>query len=143
MTLGITGSRDGLSDAQLIALIEWVERNCIAEIHHGACLGADATAVLQAKARYGRACKAVAYPGHLPDMVSQPAMMVSDVRHPPEHTLKRNRKIVDACEVLLALPKGTEELKSGTWATARYGRKVGRRIIVIWPDGKVTEEGGR
>ena len=48
--------------------------------------------------------------------------------------------LVDACEVLLATPKGPEKLRSGTWATVRYARKVGKRIVIIEPDGKQVEQ---
>jgi outer membrane protein insertion porin family len=56
--------------------------------------------------------------------------------------LDRNRAIVDSCDVLIACPKGPEEQRSGTWATVRYARKQKKRIVIIWPDGEVTEEKG-
>jgi hypothetical protein len=61
--------------------------------------------------------------------------------HPPaamtsEDLLKRNREIVAAVENLFAAPGGfKEELRSGTWATVRYGRQAGLEGLIIWPDG--------
>ena len=34
-----------------------------------------------------------------------------------------------------ALEQEGERLRSGTWATVRYARKKGRRVIVVRPDG--------
>lgn len=53
--------------------------------------------------------------------------------HLPEAPLTRNKKIVDDCDILIALPidKDVEELRSGTWATIRYARKQNKQIIMI------------
>ncbi len=136
MKVGFTGTRDALADAQMIALVDWIAANPM----HGACLGADATAALQVKAKYGRQVQVIAHPGHLPHLTSQPAIAVSQVTYSPENTLRRNRRIVDVCDLLLACPKGPEEQRSGTWSTIRYARKVGRRVTIIWPDGSVTRD---
>ena len=64
------------------------------------------------------------------------------VQHQPRHVgrgchpkpyLDRNRDIVDACEVLLATPDGPERLRSGTWSTVRYARKIGKPVEVRLP----------
>lgn len=57
--------------------------------------------------------------------------------------LVRDKKIVQACTLLLATPHlGWEELRSGTWTTVRYARKSGREVQLIWPDGSVSVEEG-
>jgi len=40
------------------------------------------------------------------------------------------------------MPKGkVEEWRgSGTWATIRYARKVGKPVTIIYPDGEIQEE---
>lgn len=55
----------------------------------------------------------------------------------PRPYIERNHDIVDACDVLVAIP-GTEEqgLRSGTWATMRYAHKQGKRIEAVLPSGK-------
>lgn len=47
--------------------------------------------------------------------------------------LDRNHDIVNSCSVLIACPKGKEYLRSGTWATIRYARKVDKPVILIMP----------
>lgn len=139
MFVGFTGTREKLTDAQAIALREWLVAHPPAAFVHGACVGADATAALQVKALYGRRVDVIARPGHLPHLTSQPALDVSNVRHEPMNTLSRNRAIVEGCDVLLACPKGPEEQRSGTWSTIRFARKRGKRIVIIWPDGRVED----
>jgi predicted Rossmann fold nucleotide-binding protein DprA/Smf involved in DNA uptake len=45
---------------------------------------------------------------------------------------------VNETGVLVAMPDGPEELRSGTWATVRYARKQGKDGRIIYPDGLVT-----
>lgn len=139
MKLGFTGTREKLADAQIIALRAWLEANRPTEFHHGACLGADATAALQVKAIYGRSVRLIARPGNMPKYASQPALDVSDERHPPVYTLTRNKSIVENTDLLLACPSGPEVLRSGTWSSIRWARKLGRRVIIVWPDGRVED----
>lgn len=57
----------------------------------------------------------------------------------PEAPLDRNKKIVDDGDVLVAAPgEMEEELRSGTWATIRYAKKIGKPTIIIWPNGHIT-----
>jgi len=56
--------------------------------------------------------------------------------------LTRNHDIVDCTELLIACPKSMkEELRSGTWATVRYARKLERPVIIIYPNGISSSEG--
>lgn len=52
---------------------------------------------------------------------------------PPQPYLQRNHAIVDASEILFALPLEAErELqRSGTWATIRYARKRGVEVRIF------------
>ena len=75
-------------------------------------------------------------------MVGNLALDMSDEVRDPLPYLERNRAIVDACDILIACPKGMqEEQRSGTWATVRYARRRDRPIVIVWPDGTVTREG--
>ena len=50
--------------------------------------------------------------------------------------LVRNHKIVGAVHLLIATPKtDKEELRSGTWATIRYAKKVRLSTCIVYPDG--------
>ena len=56
--------------------------------------------------------------------------------HPAKDYLVRNHDIVDVCDVLVATPGQKEEqIRSGTWATIRYARKIRKQIIIVYPDG--------
>ncbi len=64
-----------------------------------------------------------------------------DETRKPKPYLKRNHDIVDESDILIGFPSSEEErLRSGTWATVRYARKTGKRIYIIFPDGKVKQE---
>jgi hypothetical protein len=102
---------------------------------HGDCVGADTEAALIAT-RLG--LLTVSYPAS--HVVNSPAVVRHDVQKP----LVRNKLIVEASDVLVACPRlMKEELRSGTWATIRYARKEVGWIIIVWPDGKITQEGDR
>ena len=140
MRVGFTGTREGMTDNQRSAFGLWVYARGIAEFHHGACLGADEHAVAIVDDEAVPHPRIVAHPGDWGPMVSTSATAVSaEVRACRPH-LERNRTIVDSCDLLTACPRGPEEQRSGTWATIRYARKVGRKIVIFWPDGEVTEE---
>ena len=115
MKVGFTGTRAGMTHEQKLQLHYLLSLGSLDgedEFHHGGAVGADT-----------EACRMAVEAGFRP--VLYPA------RHDP---LERNRKIVDACVVLLAAPKSAKpELRSGTWATIRYAQKVGRRIIMLVP----------
>ena len=54
--------------------------------------------------------------------------------HLEKDYIPRNRDIVDATWVLVACPKERfNVLRSGTWATVRYARKLGRVLEIIYP----------
>jgi hypothetical protein len=61
MTIAITGSRTGLSDAQRETARHLLVELKATRILHGACVGADAQAVKEARAIGG--CTIAAYPG--------------------------------------------------------------------------------
>lgn len=51
----------------------------------------------------------------------------------PKNPLSRNKDIVDNSDLIVAVPidPENEELRSGTWATVRYARKLNREIIFL------------
>lgn len=61
------------------------------------------------------------------------------IEYEPDWEPKRNHDIVDATEWLIATPKKFEEIRSGTWATVRYAKKVKKPVTIIWPDGSIEE----
>lgn len=137
MIVGFSGTSEGITAKQAYALRKLLEYLSPREFHHGDCVGADEQAHQIAR-----------------------TMGTTIVIHPPEvwkHRafcteynristckpyLVRNKDIALECDVLVATPKTREEqLRSGTWATVRYARKLGRRVYLVHTDGSTTELG--
>jgi hypothetical protein len=61
-----------------------------------------------------------------------------EIREPFPY-LVRDHHIVDEVDLLVAVPKSAVEVvRSGTWATARYARKLRKLVIRLNPDGSVS-----
>lgn len=132
-----------MTEPQADALFAWVDSfGWWDEFHHGCCVGADneAAVVFHQLRRQHQHQQIVARPSNIRLMTDQNALAFADLRHPPKPPLDRNRDIVDCCDILLACPKGPEEQRGGTWYTVRHARSQGKRIIIFWPDGSVTED---
>jgi hypothetical protein len=141
---GATGTREQLSDEQRKWLwIFWTHGDHKFNVlHHGACENADAFAHHYA---FGEVARIIIHPPTDPKHVDL-SVFVTDfivatkvVVLKPKPYLDRNKDIVDACDRLLALPKGPEEQRSGTWSTIRYAKQVKKPITICWPNGEVTE----
>lgn len=140
LRLGFTGTRNGTTAEQRATLRSLLTSLKIGEVHHGACLGADTDfAVLMDDLVHDHTVHA--HPSNLSGMTSTHALSLADAIHDPMPPLERNRDIVNASDLLIACPQGKEEeLRSGTWATIRYARRMGKQIIIIHPDGTTKEE---
>jgi hypothetical protein len=141
MRIGFTGTRDETTCEQHHALCSFVKRlTGVVEWHHGACVGADAEGVEVARNLLS-GVRVVAHPPDNDALVSFGALDCSDVILDPLPHLDRNHAIVEACDLLVACPKGPEQAQgSGTWATVKCARKLKKHIVIVWPDGTVTEE---
>lgn len=133
MIVGVTGTRAGCTTLQKRLLTQWMPE--ITELHHGDCIGVDAEA------------HALALRYEIPIVIHPPtnptyrawcegAILV----HPEKPYLVRDHDIVDICELLLGVPKGPEKLRSGTWATIRYARKINRPRSIIHTGGIITND---
>lgn len=137
MNLGMTGSRNGISDAALCAFKEFLSchKSKFAMAHHGDCLGADK--------QFHDIIRSldIMVTVHPPDNPKMRAYSKGDIVQVPYPYLKRNHNIVNACSVLVAFPGGrAETLRSGTWSTIRYARKEGKTIHIFYPDGTHDRE---
>lgn len=134
--MGFTGTRGGMTNRQKKAFMILLENLDPTEFHHGDCIGADANAHLIADAH------AVPIIIHPPEDSKQRAYCLANTPRimilNPKPYLERNHDIVDQTDYLVATPRETkEELRSGTWATIRYARKVNKQVIIIYTDGTV------
>lgn len=143
MAIGFTGSRDGITTRQeeeleVLLRAHWMlfapsPRRPSPVLHHGDCVGADETAHT-----VGRRLDfwVVIHP---PKVDTYRAFCEGDEYRPNRDYMVRNHAIVAESEVLIACPStATEELRSGTWATVRRARKVGKRVFLILPSGTIN-----
>lgn len=133
MIIGMTGTRDGMTEEQKKTFARGLEHFNATDLHHGDCVGADADA-------------------H--DIAVECGLFITI--HPPEDDklrafkreegdeereekgyFERNRDIVNDSEILFGFPKTTFETKGGTWYTINYGKKQGKPVYVVLPDGSV------
>lgn len=136
MIVGITGARRDITTAQLHTVRSWLLENLpdIEALHHGCCAGFDTYIANIAgeleipqvyhppiDARFQMIFKNNSWPG---------------VWNKPKPYLDRNRDIVDQSTILITGPStDREQVRSGTWYTVRYARKVGREM-------KIAAKGG-
>lgn len=104
------------------------------ELHHGVCVGGDA--------QLHRIAQTLGFSiiGHPPQDQHKMALHLDGftLLHTPAPYLERNEAVVDATEVMLAAPRTfDEQLRSGTWATVRYARRVGKPVWMVYPDGRI------
>ena len=133
MIIGFTGTQEGCNEVQLKELTNFLTENKdqISAAHHGCCIGADS--------EFHFICVDLEIPiiGHPPIKKSKVDANVfgtlNMVNEPLEY-LERNRKIVEVCDLLLAAPaQNTEILRSGTWSTIRYAKKVNIPVVIFFP----------
>jgi hypothetical protein len=136
MRVGFTGTQEGMTQDQRVAVFDECDDLWPDEVDHGLCVGADEQFHDLVDANLNAVIN-----GHPPSNRSKMSERVCDVLHPPKPYLKRNHDIVDASDRLIAAPRlMCEEQRSGTWSTVRYARTLRRPIAVCWPDGSVTRE---
>lgn len=145
MKVGFTGTQHTMPAIQHFVLQGVLQRlfpDEPNEFHHGDCIGADEAAHrfvcdLSAVRPQGR----IRTVGHPPVISAKRAYTRNDLWWEPEEFLVRNRIIVDVTEFLVAAPgTAVEILRSGTWSTVRYARKLSRPITIIYPNGRAEVE---
>jgi len=131
--IGFTGTRQGMTarqKAELTLILSEVEGgHSEHQFIHGDCIGADARAHNIALAL---GYHIVIYPCtiHKQRAYCQDA----DKVHRPQNPLARNRDIVNAAQQLIAAPGMVYEVvRSGTWYTVRYARRVGVPMTILKP----------
>ncbi len=140
MRIGFTGTQKGLTEKQQIMLRGLIRiysegSNTLTEVHHGDCVGADAE-FHEMMGVPGAETNDVSIIVHPPEDDKKRAFCEGGTILEPKPYLERNHDIVDSCDILIACPPSGEEIiRSGTWATVRYARKMGKEVTIIPPDG--------
>lgn len=127
MRIGFTGTQAGMNQQQLDALWTLLQELDTTELHHGDCVGADYQAHTMAN---DQSINVVIHP---PDKSNKRAFCVGCIAiWMPKPYLERNKDIVETTEQLIAAPNSNkEQLRSGTWSTVRYAKKLGRTIHIL------------
>jgi len=137
--IGFTGTRDGMTPAQRVAFLKFLQNLYAAdeetvEFHHGDCQGADE----DAHALLDYSIRVI---GHPPNNPKLRAFCDCDELRVEKGYLARDYDIVDETDLLIAAPKTAEEqVRSGTWLTVRYAREQRRPVWLILPDGKIEKD---
>ena len=97
-------------------------------IHHGDCVGADEG--------LHYACASpkdviIIHPSNIKKWSLNSQKYFK--RYDPKPPLERNKDIVNESDFLVAYPEDPEVeiLRSGTWSTIRYARKVGKEVFIF------------
>lgn len=133
MIVGFTGTQRGMTVEQWRKLLLILTAYNPGSFHEGDCIGSDYQAANGARHAGFRII------GHPPTKDSKRAYFPADEWRSAAPYLVRNRNIVDASQEMIATPgEFDEQLRSGTWSTVRYARRIGRPVHVILPDGRVV-----
>lgn len=130
--LGCTGTQRGMDRMQhqdMRDLLLYLYGQGFRFFHHGDCIGADAEMhALALEIGY----KVIIHP---PSDSSKRAFCAGAFKVlPPKPYLDRNHDIVDQSDEMVAAPgERFEKLRSGTWATIRYVRKVSKPLRIVLP----------
>lgn len=131
VSVGFTGSRDGINGRQVEAITEILkelrDKFGKTRFQHGDCVGADEKA--------WEIAKELGYEtiSHPPMDERLRAYTESDIVMPPREYLMRNHRIVDSSSIMLAAPPTMDEIeRSGTWATIRYARAIGKALLIVY-----------
>jgi len=155
MIIGFTGTRAGMEESQRSMVREILEAYEDVELHHGDCVGADSE--IHTVAMYRHIPRIVVHPPTYRKYrafrgtgmgTHESATRGVEFKNTTVTVLKpdgyreRNQAIVDACDILVAAPNCREEenQRSGTWMTVRMARKQGKTVLVVMPEGELTEE---
>ena len=137
MRVGFTGTREGCSPAQMLALKRYVEE--LAGSHpdatfvHGSCRGADS--------EFHGICLGLNREVR-PGVHTRKELGGLKTRvYPRRGNHARNRDIVDTADLLISCPRtNVEQEKGGTWYTTRYARKMGVRVVLITREGALLTQ---
>ena len=138
MNVGFTGTRQGMSEAQRGALVQFLRAWHVTLFIHGDCIGSDEQADAVARElnlhRRLRPGSFEKFRAHSERFGGFFEIM------PAEHPLARNVKIVRESNILLATPAGPETQRSGTWMTIRQARSDRKHVVLIFPSGQIRHE---
>lgn len=134
--VGFTGTQLGMRGSQKSKVQDLLMTIGSGDFHHGDCKGADIEA---AELAYKLGFKIYCHPPINPKTRGW-FRFNHETFNPYDYTL-RDEHIVEDTDFLISAPNTPYEIiRSGTWTTVRYARELGKRILIVTPNGDVTEE---
>jgi len=128
MKVGFTGTQEGMTTKQKLAVRKWLSEHEVTEGHHGDCIGSDADFHVIC---ISLGIRVVVHP---PINPSKRAFKRGCAEKPAKPYMQRNDDIIDDTDIMLATPSTMmEELRSGTWSTVRHARKKGKEVVMVFP----------
>ena len=146
MNVGFTGTHRGMTEPQKYGVRRLLTNYLLqmagqrVRFRHGLCVGSDDQSACIA---HELGFYVIAYPGFPPkdpeNLSNRGLFQFNDEVMPAGPFLDRDKLIVDASSIMLATPFTKQEvIRSGTWATVRYARRVHKPVILIYPDGEMS-----
>jgi len=147
MNIGFTGNRLGMSRRQM-RVFKTIMMDLIMNtrtFHHGGCIGSDKQAhdiifgirndkSINLTYPLSENVKIIVHPSNNPVSRADCTLDANDERLDEKPPLERDMDIAKSCDILFTTPRILrEERRSGTWATIRYARKLGKMIVVLDP----------
>lgn len=128
MKVGVTGTREGMTQHQKEQFVLKMYELNPSEFHHGDCVGADAEAHDMVREFFPDVWIVV----HPPIKTYSRAYKQGDEYRAPLEYVQRDRNIVDETDFLIGAPLSDVEVwRSGSWTTIRHARKTGKNHEVL------------
>jgi len=138
--LGFTGTQEGMTIQQIQQFEIIIKQLSPNMFIHGDCIGADAEAHNIISENFPNIGIEIFPP--IDEKKRAFCKTPKSYINEPMKYLDRNRAIVDSSTHVIACPKQFHEvLRSGTWMTIRYARKLRLYLIIIYPDGSTNING--
>ncbi len=143
MIAGFTATRKGMRFPQMRFLIAFFQCRTVDEFHHGDCLGGDAEAHFLA--HYNRVHKIIIHPPDNPIFRAFCNKLFpsefTEVRPTFGYIIRNTHIVNEGRDLLIACPfESNEIIRSGTWTTVRYAKKISRPVLIVCPDGSSVPE---
>lgn len=146
IAISFTGTREGMTKPQL-EKVNYLLRDIWRDgyyhaWHDGDCIGSDSEAhglVEAIRKEYGDIkVSMIGHPATTHERYH--ANNKFDIYWPRKGPVDRDKDMVVQGDVLIGTPKGKEAVRSGTWTTIRFARKLLVPLFIVWPDATVTVE---
>lgn len=138
--LGMTGTRDGMTEAQKTTCLKLFLEFKPDIYIHGCCQGADQDFHhLIIKTTLGKKCPQIE--GYPASIWQEQWAADQQFHHLHKGYTYKERDLIIATRSkwFLGFPRGyEEELRSGTWMTLRMRRKLNKSFIIVLPNGTPT-----